>query len=152
MTNKVYGKLAPKLKKWVARYNGNLVLIDEALGMLQKMKLVDAPASMEKKYAGYVNFATAIQDADGADAFNAPIWTVPAEAFDQAKGKPKQVGATGDFTKVSLGQIKYRGGRIRFVGALLPMPTEEFDHPFGLGDYSLTYSGYQILKNLIIWQ
>ncbi len=194
VTNKVYGKLAKKLRKWVAKYNGNLILTDQALGMLQKMKLIDAPASSEDMYAGYINFATAtqestydhklakninqpgaaegqsgtelrrrqtyepvplgmaIQDETGADANNAPVWTVPAEAFDAAKGKPKQVGTSGDFTKVSLGQIRYRGGRIRFVGALLPMPTDAFDHPFGLADYALTYSGYQLLKNMMLWK
>ncbi|MPZ69191.1 MAG: hypothetical protein GEU71_06630 [Actinobacteria bacterium] len=191
VTNKVYKNLAGPLREWVATSDGNLVLTDAALGMLQPMGVVDAPATEDKHYAGYVNFATeaaestyddplafkinapgaaegqegsevrrrqtyepvplgmAIQTPDGADAFNAPTWTIPAEAFDAAKGSSRQVGTTGDFTKVSFGEIGYQGGTIRIIGALLPMPTDEFDHPFGLASYALTYSGYQILKNVL---
>ena len=36
--------------------------------------------------------------------------------------------------------------------ALLPMPTEKFDHPFGLAHYGLTYSGYQMLLNSLRWK
>jgi hypothetical protein len=27
------------------------------------------------------------------------------------------------------------------------MPTEQYYHPFGLANYSLTYTGYQLLQN-----
>jgi len=38
---------------------------------------------------------------------------------------------------------------VRILGALLPDPTEEFYHPFGLQDYAVTYTGYTLLQNMI---
>lgn len=51
-----------------------------------------------------------------------------------------------------VGEIKYKGGRIRFIGALLPDPTKKFYHPYGLSDYALTWAGYQVLQNLLTWK
>ena len=69
----------------------------------------------------------------------------------KARGKQRAVGTTGATRHVSYGEIRYHGGRIRIIGALLPMPTKKFDHPFGVADYGLTYAGYQMLKNLLTW-
>ena len=200
VTNRVYKKLARPLKKWVAS-GGNLVLTDKALGMMNKMGIVDGGLGSLLGYAGYVNFETAdkeptyndplarkidqpgaaeggqgqagvddseenhrhqtyepvpigyaIQDAAGNDQNNSPNWYINASALKGAKGKPRAVGTTGNTSNVSLGEIKFRKGRIRFFGAVLPDPTEKFDHPFGLGNYGLTYSGYQLLKNLLNYQ
>jgi hypothetical protein len=41
---------------------------------------------------------------------------------------------------------------VRVIGALLPMPTEQYYHPFGLANYALTYTGYQVLKNALQWE
>lgn len=193
VTNKVYKKLAPALRRWVAKFDGNLVLTDKALGMLPKMGIVNGGISSTKQYAGYVNFQTgrkdstyedplakkisqggaaegqgdgedrrrqtyepvplgmAIQTPDGGRAFNAPVWFVQAAEYKKAKGRQRAVATTGERSNVSYGEIKYRGGRIRFLGGLIPMPTERFDHPFGLADHALTYSGYQMLHNMLQW-
>jgi len=193
VTNKVYKKLAPRLRRWVGRFNGNLVLTDEALGMLPKMGIVGGGIASTNEYAGYVNFQTgrrdstykdplakkidqggaaegqsgnedrrrqtyepvplgmAIQTPDDSDAFNAPVWYVQAAEYKEAKGRQRAVATTAERSNVSYGEIKYFGGRIRFIGGLLPMPTAKFDHPFGLSDYSLTYSGYQMLRNMLEW-
>ena len=92
-----------------------------------------------------------IQNADGGDAFNSPIWYIEQPVFKQARGKQRAIGTSGDTNQVSYGEIRYHGGRIRFIGALLPMPTDKFDHPFGIADYGLTYSGYQLLRNMLTW-
>lgn len=191
VTNKVYPALAKTLRQWVARYDGNLVLTDSALGMLKEMGIVASDASSDNHYAGYVNFATAkkdstyadplakkinqpgaaegqsgdevrrrqtyepvplgfaIQTPDDNDAYNSPVWWISQSDYSKARGRQRIVATTGDFTKVSYGEIKYRGGRIRFIGALLPMPSDKFDHPFGLASYALTYSGYQMLHNVL---
>ena len=99
-----------------------------------------------------VPLGIAIQNANGGDADNSPVWTVSAAEYKKAVGRQKATGTTGDTSKISYGEVRYRGGRIRFIGALLPMPTEKFDHPFGLANYSLTYSGYQMLKNMMLWK
>ena len=31
------------------------------------------------------------------------------------------------------------------------MPTEHYYHPFGLANYAVTYSGYQVLQNALQW-
>jgi hypothetical protein len=194
VTDKVYKKLAGRLRSWVAKFDGNLVLTDAALGMLPAMKFVEGGVQSENHYAGYANFQTrrkdstykdplakkidlpgaaegssggedrrrqtyepvplgmAIQNPDGGDANNAPVWYVSTSAYSKANGKQRAVATTGDATKVSYGEIRYRGGRIRFIGGLLPMPTDRFDHPFGLANYTLTYAGYQMLHNSLTWK
>jgi hypothetical protein len=203
LTDKAYPKLAKKLKSWVAKQNGNLVLTDSALKMLPKMKIVGkGSVTSGKVYAGYVNFSSStkdityddplakkvnqpgaaeggapsnddpqpsgeihrhqtyepvpigfsIQTPGGGDSNNSPYWSVDDVAWGKAKGKQRVVGTTQQTRNVSYGETKWKGGRIRFIGALLPMPTEAFDHPFGLADYSLTYTGYQLLKNALSWK
>lgn len=82
----------------------------------------------------------------------APAWYVEQRAWSKAGGLQRAVGTTGDLQSVSLGEIKLGRGRIRIVGALLPMPTERFYHPYGLADYALTWAGYQLLDNLLTWR
>lgn len=200
ITNKVYGKLGTKLRRWVARYDGNLVLTDSALGMLPKMGMIKGGVGMKNYYLGYVNFATArrdvtykdplskkinqpgaaeggapgagdtpggeihrrqtyeavplgysIQTPDGGDAYNSPVWAIRQSVFKQARGRQRAIGTTGDSSSVSYGEIRYHGGRIRFIGAVLAMPTDKFDNPFGVADYGVTYAGYQMLKNMLTW-
>jgi Zinc carboxypeptidase len=193
ITDKVYKNLGTKLRRWVARHDGNLVLTDSALRMLPAMGMVKGGIDVQKYYLGYVNFATAgreatygdplakkinqpgaaegmsgdeihrrqtyesvpigyaIQNAQGGDASNSPVWAVKQSVWKKARGKQRATGTTGDTTRVSYGEIRYHGGRIRIIGALLPMPTDKFDNPFGVGDYGVTYAGYQMLKNLLNW-
>ena len=194
VTDEVYAAHTDKLKEWVARFDGNLVLTDRATKMLETMGFVDGGVDSQKFYAGYINFATndkevtykdplarninqpgaaegqagdeihrrqtyepvplgmAIQKPDGSDDFNAPVWFVRDASWSKAEGRQRAVGTTGSTDNVSFGEIRYGGGRVRFIGALLPMPTDEFDHPYGLADYALTYSGYQLLENALTWK
>ncbi len=87
---------------------------------------------------------------DGGD--NAPIWYVLHEAYRKAKGRQRVVATGQDQDQDMVGEIKYKGGRIRFIGALLPDPTKKFYHPYGLSDYALTWAGYQVLQNLLTWK
>ncbi|MEA2517470.1 MAG: hypothetical protein QOG16_1308 [Actinomycetota bacterium] len=207
ITNHVYKKLGKKLRRWVARKDGNLVLTDSALGMMPRMGMFKGGIGVKEYYAGYVNFSTAgrevtykdplakkinqpgaaegmscnvydqnpcdptaddaevhrrqtyepvplgysIQTPSNDDLFSSPVWYVEQGVWKKAKGKQRAIGTTGDRTQVSYGEIRYHGGRIRFIGALLPSPTEKYDHPFGLADYGLTYGGYQMLKNMLFW-
>ena len=98
-----------------------------------------------------VPLGIAIQSADGDDANNSPIWAVSSAVWDKIKGA-RAVGTSGSTERVSYGEIKLGKGRIRIIGALLPNPTEKFDHPFGLGNYALTYAGYQVLNNSLTWK
>jgi len=64
---------------------------------------------------------------------------------DEEAGSPSQTGT-------SLGELALGRGRIRIAGALLPAPTEKNYHPFGLSSYALTYTGYQLIDNLLDYQ
>lgn len=88
----------------------------------------------------------AIQDETGADFNGAPVWAVDQTEWERLGGRT--VGITGA-DQVTLGELKLGAGTIRIVGALLPMPTEQYYHPFGLANYALTYTGYQVLKNTL---
>lgn len=192
VTDKVYKDLAKPFQRWVADFDGNLVLTDAALGMLPQMGIVSkGGVGVSGYYLGYVNFATAdrevtykdplarninqrgaaegrqgreihrrqtyeavpigysIQSPGGGDAGNSPIWFVDQSAWAKAKGKPRAVGTSASLSQVTYGEIEYKGGTIRIIGALLPMPTDKFDHTFGVGSYGLTYSGYQLLNNML---
>jgi hypothetical protein len=90
----------------------------------------------------------AIQDEAGNDLDTSPAWTVDQAAWEAAHGRT--VGTTGD-GRTSLGELKHGKGVVRIIGALLPMPTEAYYHPFGLSNYALTYTGYQLLDNALGW-
>ena len=78
-----------------------------------------------------------------------PVWAVLHDAWQKAGGRT--VGTTGT-DNVTLGELRLGKGAIRIVGALLPFPSHKYYHPFGLSDYALTYTGYQVFKNVLQWQ
>jgi hypothetical protein len=89
----------------------------------------------------------AIQDAAGSNASTSFVWVVTRDAWTAANGRV--AGTVGD--QVALGEVTQGKGRIRFVGALLPDPEERYDHPYGLANYALTYSGWQVFENVVQW-
>ena len=89
----------------------------------------------------------AIQDANGASASTAFTWAIARSAWTAAGGRI--AGTISD--QVALGELASGRGRIRFVGALLPDPSEQFDHPYGLDNYALTWSGWQVFEDIVQW-
>jgi len=87
-----------------------------------------------------------IQDAAGADYNSSPVWAIDQAKWEAAGGRTAGI-TTGD--QVTLGELKVGKGQVRVIGALLPMPTEQYFHPFGLANYAVTYTGYQVLKNAL---
>ena len=88
----------------------------------------------------------AIQDEAGADYNASPVWAVDQIAWENLGGRTVGI-TTADQT--TLGELSLGQGKVRIVGALLPMPTEQYYHPFGLANYAVTYSGYQVLQNAL---
>jgi hypothetical protein len=83
-------------------------------------------------------------------------WDVDAKAFTAAGGRiagtsadPGARDAQPVLERVTLGEIPLGKGQIRVLGALLPQPTEEFNHPYGLEPYAVTYTGYILTRNLL---
>jgi hypothetical protein len=52
-------------------------------------------------------------------------------------------------TGVTLGEVALGKGTVRIAGGLLPAPTEKNEHPFGLAGHALSWTGYQVLVNLM---
>ncbi len=157
------------LKKWVER-GGNLIVTDAAvkalvdLGVLKKNDI-----SVVKHYVGSVeNFVdrdhrlnaglrgVASQTYDtvpigyafGNEGNQAPNWKVSQAAWEEAGGY--SAGLNGEDQTI-YGELPLKKGRIRFLGALLPDPTEKFYHPYGLQNYAVTYTGYTLLQNMLEW-
>jgi hypothetical protein len=113
---------------------------------------VDQPGAAEgsghrHQIAEPVPTGYAIQDASGGDMDTHPQWSVDRAAYEAAGGRV--VGTVGD--GVTFGEIGVGNGVVRILGSLLPMPTEEYDHPYGLASYGVTYSGYEVTRNLLDW-
>ena len=82
-----------------------------------------------------------------------PQWNVEDEAWKTAGGRV--VGTEGEgsasIDRVTLGELPLGEGRIRILGSLLPFPTTEFFHPFGLSSYGVTDPGFTLTKNMWTW-
>ncbi len=159
---------ADALRGFVQR-GGNLIVTDGAAPILAN--LVDSiPATsitMQRSNVGYVDFG------DRTHALNAglrgiarqtydvipigypdgggqaPNWRVAGSAWTAAGGF--SAGTMGGSGFTAYGELPLGEGRIRFLGALLPQPTEEHFHPYGLQNYAVTYTGYTLLQNMLVW-
>jgi hypothetical protein len=86
---------------------------------------------------------------------SAPIWSVARDAWEEAGGvtvgtvdppKDRKRGAEGTATdRTAIGTLKLGRGEVVIFGALLPRPTERFDHWFGLNPYTISIAGQTLL-------
>ncbi len=74
-----------------------------------------------------------------------PQWSIAPDAFEGAGGRV--VGRLGG-ADITFGEIPLGQGQVRVLGSLLPMPTLANDHRFGVADYALTYTGYELARNM----
>jgi hypothetical protein len=94
----------------------------------------------------------------GDDAAESPAWDVDRDRLEKAgattvatavEGGPS--GSDPELTRTSIAEASVGKGRVRFIGALAPQPSQEFDHDFGIEPYSLTYTGHLLLRNALEW-
>jgi hypothetical protein len=154
------------LNRWVRR-GGNLIVTDAAAKpALSRLGLVPESAiTMEKHYVGFVDFGdrshplnaglrgVASQTYDTVpigyrfgEENSAPNWKIESAAWEENGGVTLGTNGTG---QTIYGEKPLGKGRVRFLGALLPDPSEEFDHPYGLQNYAVTYTGYTLLQNML---
>jgi hypothetical protein len=157
---------------WVAALKGfteaggNLVVTDGAAPVLADLGLVaEGDVAVAPRYVGYVDFldrghalnaglrGVARQTYDTVPigfsfggANSAPNWTVARAAWEAGGGYTAGTNGTG---RTVYGEKPLGDGVVRFLGALLPQPTEEYYHPYGLQDYAVTYTGYTLLENML---
>lgn len=83
----------------------------------------------------------------------APQFVVDADAWKKAGGSVAgRASVTVKATEtigVALGDVPLGRGRIRIAGGLLPTPTQAYNHPYGLDGYGLSWTGWQVLANLL---
>lgn len=92
---------------------------------------------------------------------SAPMWTIDREAWEGAGGetiatadppesrKGEYEGQETD--KTIIGTLPFGDGRIVVLGGVLPQPTEEHPHWFGLNAYTVSVTGQQMLLNALTW-
>ena len=82
-----------------------------------------------------------------------PQWNVEDSAWKAAGGRVAGTEGTGtaSIDKVTFGEMPLGAGRIRILGSLLPFPTTQFFHPFGLSSYGVTDPGFTVTKNMWNW-
>jgi hypothetical protein len=89
------------------------------------------------------------------DELTYPIWRIERDVWEDAGGVTVGVAGAGRIpsaggaSHVTYGELPHGDGKIRVIGSLLPMPTQQFDHPFGLGAYGVTFNGCQVFWNLL---
>jgi hypothetical protein len=99
-------------------------------------------------------------DCENSPTLNsAPIWSISRAEWEEAGGVTvgtvdppanRKLGAEGQETsKTSIGELKLGKGRVVIFGALLPKPSEDFDHWFGLNPYTVTITGQDLLLNAL---
>ncbi|MBI4393893.1 MAG: hypothetical protein HY556_08885 [Euryarchaeota archaeon] len=141
---------------------GKLILTDAAIDLLVDLGVLPEGSILpEVGYAGYTNiverqhplvsnlpgFPKQTYDANplGFAPGTSPIWTIDPNAT--AKAGITVIGTSEKGT--NLGTVKLGAGEIDFIGALLPDPTEDNYHPYGLDSYAVTSAGNQILFNML---
>ena len=155
-----------QLRRWVEA-GGNLIVTDAAAPILADLGLVSAgDVAMHKAYVGFVDFGdrsdplnaglrgVARQTYDtvpigysfGAGGDTAPNWTVASSAWEDGGGR---TAGTNGMGRTIYGEKPLGKGVVRFLGALLPDPTEDYYHPYGLQNYAVTYTGYTLLQNML---
>ena len=97
---------------------------------------------------------------------NYPVWGLNQAQFEglrgaQTVGTTSSSGQSSDFhedvgptcettqggTMTSVGQVPVGSGTIDFIGGALPLPTQAYDHRYGLADYSVSAVTYWIIMN-----
>lgn len=154
-----------RIERFVRR-GGNLILTDRAITLLPRLGVVPRDAIARRVYtAGHINiddwedpYVKGLPETASQTYYEVPIgysieedtsphWIVKAPALAKAKGKA--VAHIEDENEIGLGRFRLGRGRIGFIGALLPQPTERYDHFYGLADYGVTVAGGMILNNMI---
>ncbi len=82
----------------------------------------------------------------GSSSVHSPAWWVDQPSWEAAGGRTAGTTGTG---KTSLGEIAVGHGKLRILGSLLPDPSGDAAHPFGVSDYAVTYAGYRLFENLL---
>ncbi|MGH2806638.1 MAG: hypothetical protein ACRDKT_05125 [Actinomycetota bacterium] len=93
-------------------------------------------------------------DCENSPTLNsAPLWSIRRADWEDAGGvtvgtidpiNNRKSGTEGqDKLKTSIGELEVGKGRLVIFGALLPQPSEDYDHWFGINPYTVTIAGQE---------
>jgi len=57
-----------------------------------------------------------------------------------------------DLDATVIGEAPLGSGRVMILGAILPDPSEAYNHPYGLDNYALSPNGNALILNMLGWQ
>ena len=80
------------------------------------------------------------------------VGAIPLTGQGGGAGLPSLAAVAPSFPGANLGELALGDGRVRILGGLLPDPTEEHYHPYGLDAYATTYTGNLLFRNLLGWE
>lgn len=93
---------------------------------------------------------------------SAPMWTVDRAAWEALGGEtagtadppdgPKGRFEGTDTDRVVVGVLPLGRGRVVILGGLLPSPSEDHPHWYGLNAYTLSITGQRLLLRALTWQ
>jgi hypothetical protein len=93
---------------------------------------------------------------------SAPLWTVDRAAWEAAGGETVATAdppedRKGEFEgretdKTIIGTAPLGAGRVVVLGGVLPQPTEEHPHWFGLNAYTVSLTGQHLLLQGLTWE
>jgi hypothetical protein len=92
----------------------------------------------------------------GGDESNSRQYEVNVADWEAAGGRTAGTSvdaaerdAAPVYGEATLGELPMGAGQIRIAGALLPQPSQEFDHTLGIEPFAVTYTGYILVCNLL---
>jgi hypothetical protein len=147
-----------------AEGGGNLILTDEGIKLLEAMGTVPAGSvTRTLTNAGHIDvtnfddpYAEGLHTTASQTYYevplgyhvtnNAPHWSVPTTTWESAGGTSVGTVTSG---RTGLGRMTLGQGTVGIFGAILPPPTEQNEHLYGLADYGVTVTGGQILNNML---
>lgn len=105
----------------------------------------------------------AVRDCPSGTQNSAPIWAVPTESVSAIDGArvigtvdpppTRQSLSEGTGKPLSnIGIIPAGRGRVAYFGGLLPTPTEDYPHFFGLYGNAVSYVGEEMLLRAMTWR
>lgn len=157
------------VKAWTEK-GGHLVLTDGALRLLPALGVAkEGSVKTFLGYAGHTNFVdTKHALAQGIRGLAretyepvplgfaitelaAPMWYVERAGYqgDVVGVVGTDQAGTPDPQKVDYGVAKLGSGTVAFLGALLPTPRNDMGAPYGVDSYATTYTGNQLLRNML---
>lgn len=160
------GRYLSRIKEFV-NSGGQLLLTDAAVPYVRNFGVTgDSAMRTAKTNAGHIDFGTldspwekGLSATSSQTYYEVPLGFPPENAaphygvttanWSAAHGTTIGTVSDGTGAFTALGYLPYGHGRVSIFGAILPTPTEEYTHTYGLKDYGVTITGGLVLHAIL---